>query len=292
MKCGLALFVLATIGSAAANSLGDLNALKSKAQDAATCVKASLQLSCHSKYPIAYDSPAACCYNAALTQGGKESGLILSTQFWTTTAVDAENNGPAESTTIHGLWPDYCDGTYPQFCTAQTSIPEYTGDQIVAVLQKYDPALYGYYQRYFKDLNGDAPSFMEHEYNKHGTCYSTMRTTCQPQLPWISQADYAVLNYFRQIAYKFAERPTYSILLAAGIKPSATQTYALTDVQAALKRAHGATPYVGCNKNGEMTEFWYFWNLAGSVVTGGRYQAVESTTTSSCPTTLKYLPKP
>ena len=22
----------------------------------------------------------------------------------------------SDSWTIHGLWPDYCDGTYPQFC--------------------------------------------------------------------------------------------------------------------------------------------------------------------------------
>lgn len=185
----------------------------------------------------------------------------------------------------------YCDGSYPSFCSSVSGIPEYTGAQIVDVMAKYDPALKAYYDKYFKDLNGDAPSFLEHEYNKHGTCYTTMRPTCQPKLPWISQADFAVLNYFRQIAHKFAELPTYDILKAAGIVPDANKTYQLADVQAALKQAHGATPFVGCNKKGEMNEFWFF-NLVRGSVNFGHYEATESTTKSTCPATLKYLPKP
>lgn len=118
-----------------------------------------------------------------------------------------------------------------------------------------------------------------------------MRTSCQPQLPWISQADFAVLNYFRQIAHKFAELPTYNILESAGIVPSSTQNYTLTAVQAALKNAHGATPFVGCNKKGELNEFWYFWETYGSV-NFGVYEPTESTTKSTCPASLRYLPKP
>lgn len=258
------LAVLAAAGSVSAqNGLGALsqlgNTLKTKGQDIATCAAASAQLSCHATYNIPADSPANCCFNGALTEGGKQSGLILSTQFWTTNAPESANNGPQDSTTIHGLWPDYCDGSYPSFCSSVSGIPTYTGAQIVTVMQKYDPALYAYYQTYFKDLDGDFDGFLAHEYNKHGTCYTTMRTSCQPQLPWISQADYAVLNFFRQIAHKFQERPTYDFLASAGIVPSSTQNYTLAEVQQTLKKFHGATPFVGCNKNGEMNEFWYFW---------------------------------
>ncbi|PWZ03790.1 ribonuclease T2 [Testicularia cyperi] len=293
----LTLAVLATAGSAAADKLSnDLsnisNAYKTKGQDIAACAKASSQFSCNSRTPIPYDSAATCCYNGALVEGGKESGLILATQFWTTNAPNKVDNGPADSTTIHGLWPDYCDGTYPQFCTAQTDIPEYTGEQIEAVMQKYDPALFAYYQKYFKDLDGDSTDFLAHEYNKHGTCYTTMRTSCQPSLPWITQADFAVLNYFRQIAHKFQERNTYAILENAGIVPSSDKTYSLVDIQTALKNAHGATPFVGCSRStGEINEFWYFYNVAGSV-NFGRYRPVESTTKSTCKDTVKYLPKP
>lgn len=290
------LALLAAAGSVAADSiLGELgqlgNTLKNKGQEIAACAKASTQLSCHAKYDIPASSPANCCFNGALVEGGKQSGLILSTQFWTTNAQDTVNNGPKDSTTIHGLWPDYCDGTYPQFCTKDSGIPEYTGEQIDAVLQKYDPALFAYYQKYFKDLNGDAADFREHEYNKHGTCYTTMRPSCQPTLPWISQPDYAVLNYFRQIAHKFQERPTYNYLKDAGIVPTTSKNYTLTEIQSALKQRHGATPFVGCNKKGELNEFWFYWVVRGQV-NFGLYEPVESTTKSSCPASLKYLPKP
>lgn len=297
MKFTAATFaVLATIASVNADPLlGDLsqlgNAIKNKGQAIATCAKASTQLSCHASYDIPASSSANCCFNGALVEGGKQSGLILSTQFWTTNAPEAVNDGPQDSTTIHGLWPDYCDGSYPQFCSNVSGIPEYTGSEIEAVMQKYDPALFAYYQKYFKDLNGDSTSFLEHEYNKHGTCYTTMRPGCQPKLPWISQADYAVLNYFRQIAHKFAERPTYNFLQAANILPTTDKNYTLSEIQQTLRDAHGATPFVGCNRKGELNEFWYFWNTYGSV-NFGLYEPVESTTKSTCPPSLRYLPKP
>ncbi|EST05311.1 Ribonuclease T2-like protein [Kalmanozyma brasiliensis GHG001] len=273
-------------------SLGPLGKLGAKASDAATCAIASSQLSCHASYDIPASSSANCCFNGAISEGDKQSGLVLSTSFWTTTAADPANNGPKDSTTIHGLWPDYCDGTYPAFCSNASGIPEYTGAQIEAVMQKYDPALFAYYQTYFKDLNGDSADFLEHEYNKHGTCFTTMRPTCQPALPWISKPDFAVLNYFRQIAHKFAERPTYNILANAGIVPSATQNYTLVQVQDALKKVHGGTPYVGCNKKtGALSEFWFYWNVRGQV-NFGLYEPVESTTKSNCPASLRYLPKP
>ncbi|CDS01788.1 related to Ribonuclease Trv [Sporisorium scitamineum] len=298
MKFTAATLLLAAASTAAAvdkRLLGELSQLgqtfANKGQEMAACAKASTQLSCHASYNIPANSSANCCFNGALVEGGKQSGLILSTHFWTTNAPDPANNGPEHSTTIHGLWPDYCDGSYPQFCSSFSGIPEYTGEQIEAVMQKYDPSLFAYYQKYFKDINGNSTSFLEHEYNKHGTCYTTLRPSCQPQLPWISQSDFTVLNYFRQIAHKFAERPTYDILQASGIVPSSTHNYTLAQVQQSLRDFHGATPFVGCNKKGEFNEVWWFWNVRGQV-NFGLYEPVESTTKSTCPTSLRYLPKP
>lgn len=102
------LAVLAAAGTVSADNWLDQlgNSFKNKGQEIAACAKASSQLSCNAKYDIPASSSANCCFNGALVDGGKQSGLILSTSFWTTTAADPANNGPKDSTTIHGLWPD------------------------------------------------------------------------------------------------------------------------------------------------------------------------------------------
>ena len=66
-------------------------------------------LSCSSRAsPLSVDS---CC---AETFGG----LFLSTQFWSTyTGLESEGQLlPANDWTLHGLWPDFCNGSYTQYC--------------------------------------------------------------------------------------------------------------------------------------------------------------------------------
>lgn len=45
-------------------------------------------------------------------------GLLLQTQFWTiyTGLEDEGQLLPASSWGIHGLWPDFCNGSYTQYC--------------------------------------------------------------------------------------------------------------------------------------------------------------------------------
>jgi ribonuclease T2 len=45
-------------------------------------------------------------------------GLVLSTQFWDTyTGLEAEGQVlPRDTWTLHGLWPDFCNGSYTQYC--------------------------------------------------------------------------------------------------------------------------------------------------------------------------------
>lgn len=117
------------------------------------------QISCQNTTAVA----DTCCFNAP-------GGLLLQTQFW-----DANPpTGPSNHWTVHGLWPDNCDGTYESYCDTSRSYTNIT--QILQAAGKID--LLAYMNTYWKDMNGDDESFWEHEWNKHGTCISTLRPSC------------------------------------------------------------------------------------------------------------------
>jgi len=46
------------------------------------------------------------------------SGLFLSTQYWDTyTGLEAQGQLlPPNQWTLHGLWPDFCNGSFTQYC--------------------------------------------------------------------------------------------------------------------------------------------------------------------------------
>ncbi|KMQ46582.1 putative ribonuclease T2 [Trichophyton rubrum] len=136
--------------------------------DGPTCPPGG-EVSCHNSGPV----QDTCCFN---TPGG----LILQTQFW-----DADPaTGPEDSWTIHGLWPDNCDGTYEQFCDMSRQYSNIT--QILQAQGKDDTL--NYMMKYFKDYKGDDESFWEHEWNKHAWYFYNVRGSAQtgeyiPTLP-------------------------------------------------------------------------------------------------------------
>ncbi|CAD6891192.1 unnamed protein product [Tilletia controversa] len=249
-----------------------------------SCTLATTQQSCHSSYPIAANSSASCCYNAALVPGGEESGLVLSTQFYDTNNTSI-NPGPAGTTTVHGIWPDYCSGRYPQYCTADSGIPEFTGPEIRAIVGKYDAELLKYMDTYWTSYNNDPSDLWSHEFNKHGTCFSTLRLPCQNiRVPGQTREEATVLGYVREAVRRFRQLPTLKWLAQAEIVPSDTVLYNLTDVLAVLEKKSGAVPYVGCAKGtARISEFWYYSYVNGPLV-NAVYHPTDTTFNSTCPT--------
>ncbi|GAA6033742.1 hypothetical protein JCM8097_004408 [Rhodosporidiobolus ruineniae] len=93
-----------------------------------------------------------CCTNVP-------GGLLLQTQFWDT----APATGPNNSWTIHGLWPDNCDGTYEQFCD-----PDREYENIHEILGNHGRAdLLSYMSEFWLDYQGNDESFQSHEWSKH-----------------------------------------------------------------------------------------------------------------------------
>jgi ribonuclease T2 len=123
------------------------------AQSNATCGNI---LSCH----LPSSSPVdTCCTESP-------GGLVLLTQFW-------DNKGPADSWTIHGLWPDNCDGTFESSCDPARAYPD--PERILADAGK--TALLSYMRTHWKGLGTDE-QLWQHEWAKHGTCLSTLRPDC------------------------------------------------------------------------------------------------------------------
>ncbi|KAI5121169.1 hypothetical protein M0805_007166 [Coniferiporia weirii] len=226
-------------------------------------------------------------------------GLVLQTQFWDT-YTGLEKNGqllPKNSWTIHGLWPDFCDGSYTQYCDLSrqydpapspnttnglpngTAVPAYIGPGVdTFVLEFGRIELLDYMNKYWVSQGSPNNEFWAHEFSKHATCTSTFDTACYED--YKEHED--VVNFFESVVRAFQMFPTFNILAAAGIVPSNTTTYTLAQVQNAVKAQTGATPFVGCGGNGTiLNEMWHFSHVLGTEQYG-RFKSIDSTTASTC----------
>ncbi|KDQ63313.1 hypothetical protein JAAARDRAFT_694743 [Jaapia argillacea MUCL 33604] len=255
------------------------------------CVSQPLTYSCENTTAIAN----TCC---SPTPGG----LVLQAQYWDTYTGYEEVGQllPKDSWTIHGLWPDNCDGTYQQYCDFSrqydpspspaklpngTVIPPWTGptiDTFVMAFNRWD--LLDYMKTYWVSQGSPNPSFWAHEFSKHATCTSTFDVACyQPGY----QEHEEVVNFFESVVRAFQNFPTYTLLATAGITPSNTTTYSLAQLQNALKAQTAAIPYLGCGSNGTvLQEVWYYNHVMGTEQYG-RYKSIDSTPygNSTCSTT-------
>ncbi|PGH15422.1 hypothetical protein AJ79_02398 [Helicocarpus griseus UAMH5409] len=226
------------------------------------------QLSCQ----IDFTTQDRCCFNYP-------GGQFLQTQFWDTDPP----TGPEEGWTIHGLWPDHCDGSFDEYCDNTrkfhnlSSIIEESGELKLLNLMR----------THWKDFRGDDENLWEHEWAKHGTCISTLEPHCFAD--YVPQQE--VIAYFQKTVNLFLGLPSYDILSAAGIHPSDTKTYDLDVIEGALKAAHGMDVVVRC-RNGRLNEIWYHFNIAGPFESGKFVPASPVGGLSNCPRSgIHYKPK-
>lgn len=213
-----------------------------------------------------------CCFEAP-------GGLLLQTQFWDTNP----STGPSNSWTIHGLWPDNCDGTFKSSCDSSRA---YTGISSLLSSQGASDTL-SFMDDYWVDINGDNEQFWEHEWSKHGTCMSTLHTSC---LPSGNAKGAEAVAFFQTVVKLFKSLPTYDWLAAEGITPSSSQTFTLSQITSALKSQSGVTPALDCDGKNLNQISWYF-HLKGSVI-DGKFVAIDAPEAGSCASTgLKYPPK-
>ncbi|CAA9964407.1 ribonuclease T2 precursor [Pyrenophora teres f. maculata] len=219
-----------------------------------TCQIQEPLLSCPSQDPSKVDS---CCVETF-------GGLVLSTQFWNTyTGREAEGQfQPKSHWTLHGLWPDFCNGSYTQYCdlTRQydpipspnttnslpngTFVPPYTGPPIDSFLEpfgRYD--LLEYMNTYWVAWEQDNAGFHGHEFSKHATCFSTFNVPCYG--PAYRKHE-EVVDFFATAIKYYRTFPTFDWLADADIVPDNSTTYSYTDIRDVLAEQHGGIPFLGC----------------------------------------------
>ncbi|AOW07711.1 ribonuclease T2-like protein [Yarrowia lipolytica] len=231
---------------------------------------ADLPLSCSKEIT---DKDSLCCVQ-------QPGGLVLLAQFW-----DYDPGfGPEDAFTLHGLWPDNCDGTYQQYCDKEQEVSNVTD-----IIKKLEPSLLDYMNEHWVSDDGDNESFWEHEWNKHGTCMSTLNPSCYKEG---TDKHQNVADYARTAIALQKELNTFGFLGSKGIWPSDDKTYPKQDIEAALKYHHSNSKvHIACDKSGALNEVWYYFHIQGAIPSA-EYTPVDDTIPkNNCPDQVKYLPK-
>ncbi|KIO26104.1 hypothetical protein M407DRAFT_24549 [Tulasnella calospora MUT 4182] len=213
----------------------------------------------------------SCCVETPL-------GLLLQTQFWNFEPA----KGPVDSWTVHGLWPDKCDATPKVSCDPSREHPNIR--DVLTENGKED--LLRWMEEFWVGIPTDE-YLWANEWNRHGTCMSTIAPKCMPE-DSATGLDAAI--YFQKTADAFKSVPTYEFLASVGIEPNTTKTYSLDELESAFKATHGFIPALDC-RNGALSHILYYFHLKGNIM-DGTLVPLDALKRGSCPKTgIKYLPK-
>lgn len=114
-----------------------------------------------------------------------------------------EVTGPSNSWTIHGLWPDNCDGTYSEYCDDDR---EYT--DITSLIEEFGTtSLLEYMETYWLSDDETSEEFWEHEWAAHGTCVSTLDPDCYTDYETGEEA----AAFFQVVVDLFKTLDTYTV---------------------------------------------------------------------------------
>ncbi|XP_077228482.1 ribonuclease 2-like isoform X2 [Tasmannia lanceolata] len=131
--------------------------------------------------------------------------------------------------TMHGLWPNYNDGSWPACCSGSNfDIKKITS--LNETLERYWPSLSCTSSSV---CHGGKGLFWAHEWEKHGTC----------SFPVI-QDEYSYFSTALDLYFKYN---LTNILFNAGYQPTNSNKYPLGAVVTAIERAVGASPSLVCS---------------------------------------------
>jgi hypothetical protein len=133
--------------------------------------------------------------------------------------------------TIHGLWPNYNDGTWPEFCDPQYKFDDDAVADLIPDLKESWPS----------DLDSNE-IFWGHEWEKHGTCALSVLSSEK--------------RYFKTTLKLHWKYDLAAALRAADITPSNSIMYPRKDIEGAIAGMFRVDPIVRCDVQGQLSEIW------------------------------------
>lgn len=130
---------------------------------------------------------------------------------------------PAVDFSIHGLWPNYNDGSYPSNCDSSNPFDSSKIKDLTSRMRSNWPSLA------CPSSNGE--TFWAHEWEKHGTC---------------SESILDQQGYFQAALSLKNQANILQILQNAGIEPN-DKSYSLRSISQAIGGATGYAPGIECN---------------------------------------------
>ncbi|KAJ3296079.1 ribonuclease T2-like [Blyttiomyces sp. JEL0837] len=194
-------------------------------------------------------------YDAANVVGGKHENWFNFTY---------QKTAPSNAWTIHGLWPDNCDGTYNS--SAFGCDPARIYEDVESRLVAANPSFLSQIQKLWIGADGNTNWFWSHEWTKHATCFSVVHPSCYGSA---YTKDIDVVDFFRATLKLTQDYAVYDVLANAGIVPSENVTYTIPQMNAAFNKTLGGNiPAFQCVKDSKgnqyVTEAWtYFWSTPG-----------------------------
>ncbi len=131
--------------------------------------------------------------------------------------------------TIHGLWPEYKNGSWPQYC----NITKFNVTELDSIRSDLE--------LYWTDFN-NAEKFWAHEYYKHMSCleedniFSDEYICFSTGLNWRNKMD------------------LYSVLNASNITPSNNKYYSVEQIRDVISKYYNYDIVVVCDHNDILTE--------------------------------------
>ncbi|XP_041010771.1 ribonuclease 1-like [Juglans microcarpa x Juglans regia] len=151
---------------------------------------------------------------------------------------------PAADFSIHGLWPNFKDGSYPSNCDADSPFNQAELSDLSSNMQKNWPSL--------ACPSSNSVGFWTHEWVKHGTC---------------SESVLDQHGYFASALNLKQRSSLLQSLNRAGIEADG-KSYSLQNLKEAIKEAIGYTPWIGCNAdasgNSQLYQIYLCVDTSGS----------------------------